>query len=44
MICGTDGKTYTSVCHLQKEACEKKSKVKQDHPGPCGMLCVIFLT
>lgn len=36
MICGSDGKTYASMCHLQKESCEKKSGVKKDHPGPCG--------
>ena len=37
MVCGTDGVTYADICHLEKEACEKKSGVKKDHPGPCGM-------
>lgn len=35
MVCGTDGVTYADICHLEKEACEKKSGVKKDHPGPC---------
>ena len=42
MVCGTDGKTYASMCHLGKESCETKSGVRKDHPGPCGMLHELF--
>lgn len=37
-VCGTDGKTYQSVCHLQVEQCNKIKKCQRLHmrsKGPC---------
>ncbi|XP_065071886.1 agrin-like [Rhopilema esculentum] len=35
MVCGSDGKTYLTSCHLRKESCEKKQDIKVEHPGSC---------
>ncbi|XP_068238968.1 LOW QUALITY PROTEIN: follistatin [Palaemon carinicauda] len=34
-ICGSDGRTYSSECHLLKRACRKKKRVLVAHYGPC---------
>ena len=36
VVCGSDGKTYTSACHLLKYVCEQKVDLKLLHPGSCG--------
>ncbi|XP_076034315.1 follistatin-like isoform X2 [Oratosquilla oratoria] len=34
-VCGSDGRTYTSECHLLKRACRKKKRGHVAHYGPC---------
>nr|XP_053634670.1 follistatin-like [Cherax quadricarinatus] len=34
-VCGTDGRTYKSECHLLKRACRKKRRLLVAHYGPC---------
>lgn len=36
MVCGSDGKTYPSTCHLEKYSCETKSAIQMAYPGSCG--------
>ena len=36
-ICGSDGKTYASMCLLQQKSCQTGSVVKFHHYGKCGM-------
>ncbi|XP_066961887.1 follistatin isoform X2 [Macrobrachium rosenbergii] len=42
-VCGSDGRTYSSECHLLKRACRKKKRVLVAHYGPCqtcsGLRC-----
>ncbi|KAL8568305.1 hypothetical protein ACOMHN_040878 [Nucella lapillus] len=35
-VCGTDGITYESRCHLRIAACNSAVKVKVSRKGPCG--------
>lgn len=35
LVCGTNGVTYPSTCHLTKEACETKNGVKLSYMGKC---------
>jgi len=35
-VCGSDGSTYISRCHLDVENCEKKTGVTVVKQGPCG--------
>ncbi|XP_050532357.1 agrin-like [Daktulosphaira vitifoliae] len=35
-ICGTDGLTYESKCHLNRINCISKSDIKMAYEGPCG--------
>ncbi|XP_050436691.1 agrin-like [Adelges cooleyi] len=35
-ICGTDGHTYESKCHLDRISCNSKSGVQMAYEGPCG--------
>ena len=37
-VCGSDGQTYNSVCHLQLEACKSQSSITVLSSGPCGQL------
>ncbi|XP_063603261.1 follistatin-like isoform X1 [Penaeus indicus] len=34
-VCGSDGRTYVSECHLLKRACRKKRRLLVTHYGPC---------
>ncbi|XP_071519025.1 follistatin isoform X2 [Panulirus ornatus] len=34
-VCGSDGRTYKSECHLLKRACRKKKRLMVAHYGPC---------
>ena len=34
-ICGTDGNTYTSRCHLKIANCNSYRRIKRHHDGPC---------
>ncbi|XP_037798440.1 follistatin-like [Penaeus monodon] len=34
-VCGSDGRTYVSECHLLKRACRKRRRLLVTHYGPC---------
>ncbi|XP_042232601.1 follistatin-like [Homarus americanus] len=34
-VCGSDGRSYKSECHLLKRACRKKKRLLVAHYGPC---------
>ncbi|KAL4714987.1 hypothetical protein ACJJTC_003138 [Scirpophaga incertulas] len=35
-VCGTDGRTYSSLCRLRRRACRRRTKhLTVDYPGPC---------
>ncbi|CAL4082877.1 unnamed protein product, partial [Meganyctiphanes norvegica] len=34
-VCGSDGRTYASECHLLKRSCRKKKRLLVSHYGPC---------
>ena len=36
-VCGSDGKTYPSLCSLQSESCKTRGAVKFSYNGKCGM-------
>ncbi|XP_054266356.1 agrin-like [Macrosteles quadrilineatus] len=35
-VCASDGRTYDSMCHLRKVACQAKADIKVAHTGQCG--------
>ncbi|XP_033375262.1 agrin [Parus major] len=35
-VCGSDGRDYRSLCHLNKHACDKQENVFKKFDGPCG--------
>jgi coxsackievirus/adenovirus receptor len=35
-VCGSDNKTYSNLCVMDAEACERKTYIKAKHNGPCG--------
>lgn len=35
-VCGTDGKEYSSVCHLDKHACDNQLNITVKYHGKCG--------
>ncbi|KAL8614862.1 hypothetical protein ACOMHN_059201 [Nucella lapillus] len=37
-VCGTDGKTYPSRCHMKIVACQKGVKIKMKHHDRCGAI------
>lgn len=34
-LCGTDGVTYESRCHLRVASCQNSRRIKRKHEGPC---------
>lgn len=34
-LCGSDGKTYLSRCHLKIANCNSQRRIKKNHDGPC---------
>ncbi|KAL4237404.1 Sesquiterpene synthase Agr1 [Mactra antiquata] len=36
-VCGTDGKTYESRCHLRIANCNSKRRIKQKYSGECSV-------
>lgn len=37
-VCGKDGTTYESRCHMRVISCHKAKRIKMAHKGACGML------
>lgn len=35
-VCGSDGRTYLSTCHLRAHACKTQSDIVVQAFGPCG--------
>ena len=35
-VCGSDGITYFSLCHLQQASCTQDMEIYAEHYGPCG--------
>jgi len=36
-VCGSDGISYSNVCKMRKESCERKQKIEIKYKGLCGM-------
>ena len=40
-VCGSDGITYFSLCHLQRASCTQgQEDIEALHQGPCGTCCM----
>lgn len=37
-VCGQDGITYESRCHMRVISCHKAKRIKMAHKGACGMV------
>lgn len=37
-VCGKDGTTYESRCHMRVISCHKEKRIKMAHKGACGMV------
>ncbi|XP_052106195.1 follistatin-like [Mytilus californianus] len=37
-VCGKDGNTYESRCHLRVTSCHKSKRIRMAHKGACGMV------
>lgn len=37
-VCGSDGRTYASMCHLEASICKTKKQIKIDRKGACSKL------
>ncbi|CAD5112891.1 unnamed protein product [Dimorphilus gyrociliatus] len=35
-VCGSDGKTYSDLCHLEKYACDNVLNITVKYKGECG--------
>ena len=35
-VCGSDGRTYDSLCHFRVANCGKRPRITVAFPGPCG--------
>ena len=35
-VCGTDDKTYSNKCSMEREACEQEKKITVASDGECG--------
>ena len=36
MICGSDGRTYASECHMLSHNCQSRDGITKQFVGPCG--------
>jgi agrin len=36
-VCGSDGETYQSICHLQLHSCQIKTPITLKHDGNCDL-------
>ncbi|XP_076085746.1 agrin-like isoform X7 [Mytilus galloprovincialis] len=34
-VCGDDGMTYRTQCHLERSSCKEQRRIKNKHPGEC---------
>ena len=37
-VCGTNGRSYATECHMKKDACQSKMDITVAKREPCGML------
>ena len=37
-VCGSDGRTYASSCHVESASCRMKKDIKVAKRGACGKL------
>jgi hypothetical protein len=42
-VCGTDGKTYPTKCHLEKESCENEKFLEVEKKGNCGIVHIVVI-
>ena len=43
-VCGSDNKTYSNLCVMDSETCEREERVTVQHDGPCGkyVFCTVL--
>lgn len=41
-VCGTDGNTYDTICHMKSAACHQQSFVVSASDGACGMYAAMI--
>jgi hypothetical protein len=41
-VCGSDNKTYSNLCVMDSEACEREEYINIKHNGPCGEWLGLF--
>ena len=42
-VCGSDGNTYNSACHLRVDSCKRKANVTVRHVGKCSKFWGFYL-
>jgi hypothetical protein len=42
-VCGSDNKTYSNLCVMDSEACEREEYINIKHNGPCGEWLGLFV-